>query len=352
MYKGIRNQTGLSLVELMIALTLGLVLTGGVIMTFISTKGMYTTQQGLSQIQDTGRLAVEFLEKDIRMAGYMGCATRATTMTITNTLNNSSDYKYAFQTAIQGYTAATLPNGTLTKTPVADTDIVVIRSAGSSGVQVSKNNDAAQVFVTNTGVEAGGCGGNKNRVSGICEGDILVVTDCSKARIFQVTNVTQSGNEVNLVHSNSGSSPGNAISSWGGNSIDPEESFGAGSEIMTVTTSVYFIATGTSGRPSLWKSQNGIEFELLPGVEDLAISYGVDTDASQDFIPNSYQAASSVVDWNRVVSTQISLLIASTENNVLPEAQSYTFDDTTVKPSDKRLRRVFSSTVGIRSRLN
>ncbi|AJQ92407.1 tfp pilus assembly protein PilW [Gynuella sunshinyii YC6258] len=322
-------------------------------MTFVSTKGMYTTQQGLSQIQDTGRLAIEFLEKDIRMAGYMGCATRSTTMTITNTLNNPGDYKYAFQTAIQGYTAATLPTGTLTKTPVANTDILVVRSAGSSGVQVSKNNDSAQVFVTNTGTETGGCGGNKNRVSGICEGDILVVTDCSKARIFQVSNITQSGNEVNLVHSQSGgNSPGNAISSWGGNSIDPDESFDAGSEVMTVTTSVYFIATGASGRPSLWKSQNGVEFELLPGVEDLAITYGVDTDASQDFIPNSYQTAGSVVDWNRVVSTQISLLIASTENNVLPEAQSYTFDGATVKPTDRRLRRVFSSTVGIRSRLN
>ena len=351
MVNSVRRQRGLSLVELMIAMTLGLVLTGGIIVTFISSKSVYLTQQALSQIQDTGRLAIDFLEKDIRMAGYMGCGTRSTVMSITNTLNNASDFEYDFGTAIEGYAEADLPTGTLTKTPASDTDIIVLRSASSDGVEVEKNNDSAQVFVTYTGSESNACSGSKDKVSGICPGDILIVSDCSKARVFQATNVTKSGTTVNLVHSSSGT-PGNAISSWGGSSINPDQSFGAGSEVIIPVTSAYFIATGAAGKLSLWKNQNGVEFELLEGVEDMAVTYGEDTDATQDFVPNSYKTAANVSDWDRVVSVHIELLMASSDDNVLSDIQSYSFDGESITPDDKRLRQVFSNTVGIRSRLN
>ena len=351
MSKHCHRQQGLTLVELMIAMTLGLVLTGGIIVSFISTKTVYLTQQGLSQIQDTGRLAIDFLEKDIRMAGYMGCGTRSTVMTITNTLNDSSDFEYDFGTAVEGYAAEDLPSSTLSHTPASDTDIIILRSANSDSVEVAKNNDSAQVFVTYTGVESNACSDNSNKVSGICAGDIVVVSDCSKARIFQATNVTKSGTTVNLVHSSSGT-PGNAISSWGGSSINPDQTFEAGSEVIVPTTSAYFIATGASGNLSLWKNQNGSEFELLEGVENMAITYGEDTDATADFIPNSYKTAANVSDWDRVVSVHVELLTVSSDDNVLSDVQQYTFNGVTTTPTDKRLRQVFSNTVGIRSRLN
>ncbi|MFC3114316.1 PilW family protein [Cellvibrio fontiphilus] len=353
-----KKQLGLSLIELMIAITLGLILITGVLQVFISSKTVYTTQQALSRIQETGRLAVDFLARDIRMAGYMGCASRSSEMKVSNMLNNSSSYQYDFTTSIMGYTAANLPaNHGLSPLPKADTDFFVLRGAYGSGVAITKNNMSGTLFANNTGVEADACSDGGDRVSGICEGDILVVTDCTKARVFQVVNLqtVQGSTEMNVVHSGNNSySPGNANASWGGNSGSDDEKFKPGSEILSATSITYFIATGTSGRPSLWQNTNGVNLELLEGVEDMSVRYGVDS--NDDFVPDNYRLASEIVnasDWEKVVALRVELLVASIDDGVIPEMQKYSFegeDDIEPDPADRRLRQVFSTTVGIRTR--
>jgi type IV pilus assembly protein PilW len=94
--------------------------------------------------------------------------------------------------------------------------------------------------------------------------------------------------------------------------------------------------------------------ELLEGVENMSIKYGVDTSGTPDYIPDAYVAAGAVVNWNRVVSVRVELLIRSLEDNVVPEVQKYHFDgvsNVTPNPVDRRLRQVFTTTIGIRSRL-
>ena len=68
----IRN--GFTLIELMIALTLGLIITGVIVQVFTSTRSTYDLETGLSEVQEQGRFAMEFLAKDIRQAGNFGCA--------------------------------------------------------------------------------------------------------------------------------------------------------------------------------------------------------------------------------------------------------------------------------------
>ncbi|UUA71036.1 PilW family protein [Cellvibrio sp. QJXJ] len=353
-----KKQKGLSLIELMIAITLGLILITGVLQVFISSKTVYTTQQALSRIQETGRLAIDFLARDIRMAGYMGCATRSSEMKVSNMLNNSSSYKYDFNTAIMGYTAGTLPVGHgLVPAPKVNTDLFVLRGAYGSGVSVTKNNMSGTLFANNTGIEDGACSDGGDRVSGICEGDILVVTDCTKARVFQVVNLqtVQGSTEMNVVHSGNNSySPGNANASWGGNSGSDDEKFKPGSEILSATNVTYFIADGTSGRPSLWQNINGVNLELLEGVEDMSVRYGVDS--NEDYVPDNYRLAGEIInvaDWEKVVALRVELLVASIDDGVLPEMQKYSFegvDNIEPDPADRRLRQVFSTTIGIRSR--
>ena len=348
------NQSGLSLVELMIAITLGLFLLTGVVQVFLSSKNVYTSQQAMSRVQEAGRLAIDFMAKDIRMAGYMGCNTRAANMTTVNTLNSATDFKYDFNKGIQGYTASSLPAGAIATTPEAGTDIVVIRNAGGSGVRITQTNNSAQLFAEKLAVEAGVCAGGTDRISGICEKDILVVSDCVKARVFQATNVTAGGSDVNIVHSNTAITPGNAISSWGGASTSESEQFKPGAEILVATTKTYFIANNaTTGRPSLWQSVNGIDTELLEGVEDMSILYGVDTSTDNYTVPSKYIAAGTVTaaEWTKVVAVRIELLVATIEDKVVPEFQKYRFKDTDKTASDKRLRQVFSTTIAIRSRV-
>lgn len=348
------KQRGISLVELMVSITVGLVLMTGVVQLFLSSRATFTTQQAISRVQETGRLAVEFLGQDIRMAGYMGCMSR--NLNITNTLNNSGSLAYKFDVGIEGID---YDGTTVTGYPadvVSGTDILVVRSANDNAVGVVQNNNSAQLFAENTGQVANGCGAGETMFSGMCEGDILVVSDCEKARVFQATNLTSTaGNTaVNVPHSNDGKyTPGNADSSWGGSSVDPSENFGPDSEIIKVNTTLYYIRNGTSGRPSLYQQKGDQSLEFLEGVENMQLTYGRDT--SGDGIPDVYNTATQVTaanDWESVASVRVQLLISSTDDNVLQETQPYTFNGTAVNdPGDRRLRQVFINTIGIRSRL-
>jgi len=64
------RQRGFTLVELMVALTIGLVLALGFAVSFVSLKSAFQTQDKLSQLQDNERLAMTFLTASVQEAGY------------------------------------------------------------------------------------------------------------------------------------------------------------------------------------------------------------------------------------------------------------------------------------------
>jgi type IV pilus assembly protein PilW len=64
------HQQGLSLIELMIALVIGLLIIAGVGEVFLSGRASYNLQQRLGDLQENGRFALHFLQQDIRKAGY------------------------------------------------------------------------------------------------------------------------------------------------------------------------------------------------------------------------------------------------------------------------------------------
>lgn len=66
-----RQQSGLSLVELMVALLLGLVLMTGIIQVFLSSRQTYATNEAMARLQENGRFALEFLSRGARLAGYV-----------------------------------------------------------------------------------------------------------------------------------------------------------------------------------------------------------------------------------------------------------------------------------------
>src|SRR5690349_11843804 len=68
-----RHQRGLTLIELMISMVLGLVVIAGVISVLLANKRSYRSNEGLGQVQETARTAFELLARDIRQAGGTGC---------------------------------------------------------------------------------------------------------------------------------------------------------------------------------------------------------------------------------------------------------------------------------------
>ena len=71
------KQSGFSLIELMIASVIGLVLLGGIVTIFTSNSASSKMSSGLTRIQDSGRVAIDILSYNIRMAGYEGCRDEA-----------------------------------------------------------------------------------------------------------------------------------------------------------------------------------------------------------------------------------------------------------------------------------
>ncbi|WP_412852282.1 PilW family protein [Ectothiorhodospira shaposhnikovii] len=68
-----RRETGLSLVELMVAMVIALIITAGIIQLFLGTQQTYRLQQQLSVIQENARFATDEISRDVRMAGFVGC---------------------------------------------------------------------------------------------------------------------------------------------------------------------------------------------------------------------------------------------------------------------------------------
>lgn len=351
------RQRGLTIVEIMVAMVLSLILTAGVVEVFIGSKNTYRVNDALSRLQEDGRMALEYMSRDVRMAGFQGCSRYGP---VTNTLNSTTNIAYDFAVGIRGYdnVGAPLPAalGTLNPAPNAGTDVIVVRRQADNPVRIVQNNNGAQLFVEVTGTEAGACANGTSRVSGICEGDILMVSDCRKSRIFQTGNIQTTGSggniTLNITHPASGT-PGNAISSWGGASAPEDERFGDDAEIVKVATYIYFIANNPNGIPSLYR-QDGITaaVELAQGVENLQILYGVDTsptDINQS--ADVYQDAGSVASWDDVVSVRLHLLLRTIDNNLAEAAQTYRYVDVDINAGDRRIRKEFTSLVALRNRL-
>jgi type IV pilus assembly protein PilW len=64
------RQRGMSLVELMVAMTIGLVITVVIANLFVGTKQTYRTQDDLSRIQENLRFAFQVLGRTVRQAGF------------------------------------------------------------------------------------------------------------------------------------------------------------------------------------------------------------------------------------------------------------------------------------------
>ena len=65
----IEGQRGFSLVEIMIAITLGIILLGGTMQIYASSKNGYRLQEGVASMQENGRDAIYVLRENILMTG-------------------------------------------------------------------------------------------------------------------------------------------------------------------------------------------------------------------------------------------------------------------------------------------
>ena len=336
------SQAGFSLVELMVAITIGFIVIGAVGYLYIGSRGAFRTTDNMSRMQETARYAMDTLTRDIRMAGYRGCASASGTFN--NALNNSSLNAYNFGQPLAGYDAQgtgwspALPTGTGGLSALSilpGTDAIVLRSTTGMGAYVTQQpgNTSADLKVTTP--------------NDLAIGDIAMVTDCTNATVFQITNFNSTGGGQNVVHNTGTGTPGNSTNDLGHNFVN--------GEIAKMQSKTYFIRTGASGRPALWVYDNFLAtsgsnpVELADGVQNMQVQYGIDTDSNGAV--DSYATAGGVTNWNQVVAVRISLLMASPDNNIVTSQQTYNYNNAAVAAGDRRMYQVLTTTIGVRNRL-
>ena len=68
----LRSSTGVGLVELMVAVAIGLVLMLGAVSVFINSRTTYSTNEAVARMQENARYALDELTWDLQLAGYWG----------------------------------------------------------------------------------------------------------------------------------------------------------------------------------------------------------------------------------------------------------------------------------------
>ncbi len=346
-------QSGLSLIEVMVALAIGLVLTAGAIHILISNKATYRLESELSRMQETGRFIVDTIGKEIRMAGYTGCSSRGN-IAINTISENPPPFSPEGENAILGHEASgtatwspAVPanietaindiDGDASKDILGNTDFVIVQRADECGATVD------EIDVTNANIKV-----NYPNTCDFQQDQTVIVTNCRNADIFSITNVTsnESSGRQTLAHGSSGNTD-NKLS----------QTYGPDSQAFIFLSNIFFIAPGETGEPALYMAMwNPVDpddytiLELADGVADMQILYGVDN-AGGDESADDYITADNVTDWSDVRSARVNLLLQS-EDNLTSESRSFTFNGADANAgNDRRLRMAFSTTVTLRNRL-
>jgi len=325
-----RRQRGVTLVELMVALALGLLVTVALLKVYIDASRMYRFNEGLARLQENGRFALEFIRRDARAAGFWGCNSNAT---LSNGVSGTNaafiDIAAGHIAGTQGEARANLPDAP---------DSISFRGGFGNGTALTAamTSEAAELAVTS-----------------IAEltSPIAMVSDCENADIFAIT----AASELTLSHT-AGANVSGSLS----------KVYKTDARVHPVRQSTYCIGDGvTPNVPSLKRTTDpGVSCpsggeELIEGVENIQILYGEDTDADAngdngDDVANRYVAAgTSGLDVDRIVSLRISILLRSIENNLTTNPAPYSFNGTTYIPgaSDRYLRKVFTTTITLRNKV-
>lgn len=341
-----QSYAGFSLVELMVAMALSLILLAGVLAIFASSRTTYETTDQLSRLQENGRFALDSIVRDLRTAGYLGCSRRAA---FTNTLNNPTTILRNFAVAVQGYDAQggawvpALDTATVATNAATGSDALVVRRPRGEFEPVRvvegefMSTTTADIVIEDVDpplIEAG---------------DVVQISDCNARAVFQVTQ-NDAGAIKHAIAAASGDLPGNATADIG-------YAFTDTAELVPVQSVLYYLRLHDQSKPeegtSLWRrvSGSGVAEELVEGVENMQVAFGVANDTMIE-----YKKAEDVAgNWADVRTVRIALLVRSlSEYGTDTDQGDYdllsSFGGTTVSdPGDRRMRQVFTTTVNIRN---
>ena len=335
-----RMVRGFSLIELMIAMVLGLIVSGAAEALFYSNSRTYASTENLGRIQENARTAFELMARDVREAAGNSCgAARDGANAPAIVLTNAAANWFSNTTGgVRGYAAGEampgLAIGTARGQRVAGTQGIDLVSTFGNPVTIQSHNPATALFTMNTAAH------------GFAVGDIAMACDPQHGAIFQVRSVSG----ANIGHASGGTLPGNCTASLGG--VGPNcgavsyrygcrlGAFTGASCSTTLWTATlaemrasrWWIGNDGNGGTSLWQTVRtgtaDTPMEIADGVTGMNLTYLVRN-------ATAYVGAAAVpaADWPNVVAVRIELDMAGRESANSPQ-----------------IARAFDHTVTIRNR--
>lgn len=318
-FRGAHRSRGFTLVELMIAMILGLIVIAGVTSVFLAGQKSYRTNDALANVEDGSRIAFELLARDIRQAGETGCDTASGR--ITNVVNGQSDpddWFVNFGNAVHGYGGANssatdgdvdqddpaVTTGTSVGERVAGTDSLQIMGGGSSPVSISRDNPGSEFFIN-------------EKTTDLQTGDIIIVCSPDHSAIVQISDYNNHNVTVGY-NKGSKNTPGNCSTNLGYSNPDgctgnsPDYTFPPNSSLSKLSATDWYIGNNPEKGNSLYRialvNNSGDAVtqaqEIVRGVTDMQLTYLQS--------PNkTFVAANSVTDWSAVTAVRVTLKVES-----------------------------------------
>lgn len=350
-----QNPAGFSLVELMIAMVLGLLLIGGSITIFLGTARSSELSLAITQLQGNARFVLDELSMAIRAAGFRGCTgaeesilTLSTDAVPANTLVSESIRGAEIKATSwvpsgpPDYVAPTGPGA-----PVVGTQALILQYAAAPGHLLVGSMGSDSSFMTVQGP-----------VDDMRAGDLALISNCKSVDVFRVATIGGNVTTPKIT-------PDGALSQPYTRSVD----YPRNTRIYPFVNRVYYIGdtgrTNLNGDPVRALYRQDLPFntpagnpplELVEGVEQMQLRFGVQEngylrylDASNSGDPEGFSVVqlgflmSSLQRFSEADSGRVYKLAGHTVSSSGSSAPGLHY------PADSRIRLPFSTTIKVRN---
>ena len=345
-----KKQIGFGLVEMMIALTLGLLLFSGVGQLLVSSSRSWALQDEQSRIQENGRLALDLLTQYISVAGYFGCAAQTDMANVLSSTEFDQAWMVSAHYGILGFSQGSATTKAIDRNATSEAIVVHSMDRSDSATIDSHDQTNNRLVIDDSKI--------------VDAGDLVAIRSHECDQIALLSVAANSSNQYIEYDQQSNGTIQNCSTLLGGEfecgsaSQAKEKSFTSG-QLSPLQSYAFYIRL-SNDQPVLYRKKAGetsngrtIGAEaLVEGVEQLSIHYGFDSD--DDGIVNRYFTAAqleafSSIPWPKIVAVQVELLLRSF-TEVLTAPQSYFFAGQKQTANDGYLRRVFMTTIQLRNR--
>lgn len=347
-----KTQQGFTLLEILIALFLS-GFTLSLVLGIFSTNTQSTRlQMAFSNVQESGRMSMEFINRDLRLTDHWGCIN--TPEKIHSLLDkNDSDWHGDLDFVNSGTKMLnSIDNATGTETlglgnhaisPLAGSDVLTIRGSLPTGVVL----DQPLALLTDQLTLAGPAA----KISKLNQaGQVLLISNCNQGEIFSVSSSINTNRLAHAINATAKGSVNNTAAEF-------SYLYEAGSTLLLMSSKHYFVAPSQvlPGINALWRSDSarnqGTAVEVVPYVDDMQLTFGIDIDddGNIDRYADKKTIQTNNWDMDNVHSVRVELIIASGERVQAPALEKATTAQKNY-PDDQRLRKIYTAVTRIRNR--